>query len=901
MRNYVRMSHCHRGVQMSKQFALHEMQTAYKVTKESGMLHLEGGWPKEINVKDDEAVLRFRRRVVKDEYWAPKMKSLIDPMECCVLQNNAINIYENYFDDMEPTALVLPRSIRTSNMYVDPQPIVRPINHLSWSPGAQNRLAAAYSFMEFEMKSSNVNSSSYIWDIENPNTPVICLRSSSPLIIVEFNPRDPSMLISGLMSGQVCNWDIRIGNGPVQMSHRQFSHRNPANQAFWIQSKTNTEFFSASTDGTIKWWDIRKMRRPTDELVMDLDDPLRADIVRAIGVTKLQYEPTIGHKFLAGMENGMVIKVRRKLANPVDKLAMRFNCHVGPVIAIDRSPFATKNFLTVGDWTVKIWTEDTAREGSLLTIREQNTDLRGGCWSRSRYSVFFTINATGLLEVYDILNGVDSPVTTFRVCNDSLTAIAPHENGQLLAVGSHDGNIYLVECSEGLIVNTKTDKANLTAYLESCGRFEKTVDTRLKEIRLMQAGVHEDSTADHLTFVSKNRHKKGNNKEKNKNRAQVKEKVEHSTKKSRMRKLEKDDTFFEELTESEAAFFQTVKRVKNNLSSREEEKMHFPRELESYSRLDPETEEMISLMQETPRKKKIIAREPVTVENKIAKIAPKQHKFVREERTSAARPKSSRSLIEEIEVDKEEDGERAVTTLEAPFAKPRKTVKIVKKRRGEEILSKVCAVEVCKPEICCADLEEERKAELKTQLASEEKEPPWVITQRRRKLFDLEQKLPEHSSIGKRKILLEDESLADVLADEVEEARREMRAWQERIALSKRDFWRSQTIEVVHGKPEEKKKRAGNGDVESPVRGVVEMGRSNFRQLAETRSKWKSAIEDETLRAHEKRKERKLELHLEKCVQEEETHPTLSAYTDESMKTITVTPATKREYRGSDQ
>jgi len=42
------------------------------------MLHLEGGWPKEINVKDDEAVLRFRRRVMKDEYWAPKMKNLTD-------------------------------------------------------------------------------------------------------------------------------------------------------------------------------------------------------------------------------------------------------------------------------------------------------------------------------------------------------------------------------------------------------------------------------------------------------------------------------------------------------------------------------------------------------------------------------------------------------------------------------------------------------------------------------------------------------------------------------------------------------------------------------------------------------------------------------------------------------
>lgn len=116
------------------------------------------------------------------------------------------------------------------------------------------------------------------------------------------------------------------------------------------------------------------MRQPTDEIVMDLDDPLRADITRAIGVTKLQYEPTIGHRFLAGMENGLVINVRRKVVNPVTKLAVRFNCHVGPVIAIDRSPFATKNFLTVGDWTVKIWTDDI-KEGSLITIRLDSLNL----------------------------------------------------------------------------------------------------------------------------------------------------------------------------------------------------------------------------------------------------------------------------------------------------------------------------------------------------------------------------------------------------------------------------------------------------------------------------------------------------------------------------------------------
>jgi len=91
----------------------------------------------------------------------------------------------------------------------------------------------------------------------------------------------------------------------------------------------------------------------------------------------------------------------------------------------------------------------------------------------------------------------------------------------------------------------------------------------------MQASVHEDFAMDSSMFVSKHRKKKEDN-EKNKNKAvQVKEKGEHPKKKSR--RLEKNDTFFEELAESEAAFFQTVKRVKKNLSSREEEKMHFSR------------------------------------------------------------------------------------------------------------------------------------------------------------------------------------------------------------------------------------------------------------------------------------------------------------------------------------
>lgn len=64
----------------------------------------------------------------------------------------------------------------------------------------------------------------------------------------------------------------------------------------------------------------------------------------------------------------MINVENRKIVSPIDKLAIRFNCHVGSVIAIDRNPFATKNFLNVGDWIVKIWTDDI-KEDSLITIR----------------------------------------------------------------------------------------------------------------------------------------------------------------------------------------------------------------------------------------------------------------------------------------------------------------------------------------------------------------------------------------------------------------------------------------------------------------------------------------------------------------------------------------------------
>lgn len=52
------------------------------------------------------------------------------------------------------------------------------------------------------------------------------------------------------------------------------------------------------------WWDIRKLKMPTETLVIDLYKPDDQNINKAIGISALQFEPSMGTRFMCGLENG---------------------------------------------------------------------------------------------------------------------------------------------------------------------------------------------------------------------------------------------------------------------------------------------------------------------------------------------------------------------------------------------------------------------------------------------------------------------------------------------------------------------------------------------------------------------------------------------------------------------
>ena len=53
-----------------------------------------------------------------------------------------------------------------------------------------------------------------------------------------------------------------------------------------------------------------------------------------------------------------MVACNRKGKSVAEKIGFVYNAHHGPVYALERNPFYTKYFLSVGDWSTRIWCED---------------------------------------------------------------------------------------------------------------------------------------------------------------------------------------------------------------------------------------------------------------------------------------------------------------------------------------------------------------------------------------------------------------------------------------------------------------------------------------------------------------------------------------------------------------
>lgn len=162
--------------------------------------------------------------------------------------------------------------------------------------------------------------------------------------------------------------------------------------------------------------------------------------------------------------------------------------HHGPVTAVQRNPFYTSGFLSVGDWGFRLWHDKN--RAPILTSPYCKAFLAAGCWSYCRPGVLFTARADGVLDVWDLLSGEQGrPACSHRVSPHALASLAAQQvasasgagapvGGRLLAVGDAQGTVSLLQASAGLAVPLPDEKGAMGALLERESRREEALEKR---------------------------------------------------------------------------------------------------------------------------------------------------------------------------------------------------------------------------------------------------------------------------------------------------------------------------------------------------------------------------------------------------------------------------------------
>lgn len=474
----------------------HEVNTERLITKNSSMRHCEGGWPKDVDASEQSDVQRFRKKAEKDEDYKQAVKFLGPIIDRNLKQNNTIDIYQDYFEHMGEPASTEQPSAKGLAVFRDQEAIKRTVSKIDWHPESAQKMAACYCILNFQdpkFMNARMPTSSYIWDVMNPNTPEMTLKPASPLCCLRYNPKSADTLVGGSYNGLITFFDLRkSGSNPAEVSMIEHSHHDPVYDVFWISSKTGNQCCSVSTDGWMLWWDIRHLAQPTFKLQLNDKDG------QQVGGSSMEYNTEAGPtKYLVGTEQGVVLSVNlrnSKQNNGITLYDTGAGKHHGPIYSIQRNPTHNKFFLTIGDWTARIWCEDL--KTPIMSTTYHESYVTAGCWSPSRAGVFYVTRMDGVVDIWDFFYRQNEVAYSHKVGDVALSSISVQGNsqsgGRLVAAGDCNGMISLMEVSEGLATSQSNEKAAINGMFERETKREKNLEMREREQRRKKQNMEEE-------------------------------------------------------------------------------------------------------------------------------------------------------------------------------------------------------------------------------------------------------------------------------------------------------------------------------------------------------------------------------------------------------------------------
>jgi dynein intermediate chain 2, axonemal len=330
------------------------------------MKHSVGGWPLEFDPTEPGDVAKYEKKMYRETTlgFAPATKAMTQGATKCILQNNEIDLFQEYFAGETAEHNVEQINTKTLMIFKDPNQIKRAATKIAWHPDmSEPRIGVTYAMLRFQQMPKDMPRESYIWNLQNPNFPEKTLLPPSPLCCMAFNNKSAEIIVGGSYNGSLSFFDTRMGNSagvikPFKTTILEKSHHDPVYNVEWTAiGKTGSECVSSSTDGRLLWWDFKEGNTPTDELVLNEDFPDASGVegqmkTKILGATSLCYSAEAGPlKYLIGTEQGYIMQAqKRKTIDIQQKFGIDGGKHHGPVYSLTRNPGHNKFFLSVGDW-----------------------------------------------------------------------------------------------------------------------------------------------------------------------------------------------------------------------------------------------------------------------------------------------------------------------------------------------------------------------------------------------------------------------------------------------------------------------------------------------------------------------------------------------------------------------
>jgi len=141
---------------------------------------------------------------------------------------------------------------------------------------------------------------------------------------------------------------------------------------------------------------------------------------------------------------------------------------------MQRNPIHLKYFLTVGDWSAKIWSEEL--KIPIMQTRYHNSYLTDGCWSQTRAGLFFLTRMDGFLDVWDFFYRQNEVAYSQKISDAVLTSIYVQQS--MCAIGDAEGTTSILSLCPALYDQTLQPKEReiMLTIFDREFRREKTLD-----------------------------------------------------------------------------------------------------------------------------------------------------------------------------------------------------------------------------------------------------------------------------------------------------------------------------------------------------------------------------------------------------------------------------------------